>query len=368
MKKQVLQLCHDYHGPFVSVCRQYVEALPEADVTTIFIQGESDERIARAVGGHVLFMQQPGENLRGFKFSQIFRLRKLLGAQQFDAVVAHRYKAIYLAGIMSYLMRFPALLGVAHEHNVFKRITRSLFVTFWRRDFHIAGVSQSVTDNIAEYCPSLRREERLLTLPNVLPNTFIEGLMDRDTAREKLKLNQRSYVVGFTGRLVKKKSLHLLIQAFGKLKNQTSAELVIIGDGPLRAELEQLAETLELADRVRFVGYLTEAGRYVRAFDLFVLPSGSAEAFGLVLLEAMTAEVPVLTSTAAGPAEVVSQPSCQFAEENPAHLSEKVFELINWNAEVRAAITQENKQRAVDVYSPTNFKQKLESVLRLKKA
>jgi glycosyltransferase involved in cell wall biosynthesis len=363
LKKKVLQLCHDYHGPFVSVCRQYVEALPDAEVTTIFIQGERDLVVESAVGGRVEFLQRSGENLRGFKFSQIIRLYNLLGARQFDAVIAHRYKAIYLAGIMSYFRRFPAMLAVAHEHEVFRRITRKLFVTFWCRSFVVAGVSKSVTNNIDYYCSGLKAQGRLAQLPNVLPNAFSEGLLDRESARDKLDIDREVYVVGVTGRLVKKKSLPVLLRAFAKLKNRDDAQLLIVGDGPLKADLEQLAEELDLGDRIRLLGHVPDAGKLVRVFDLFVLPSGSAEAFGLVLLEAMSAGVPVLTSTAPGPSEVVGQVSCQFLEGNADHLANKILELSRWSDEQRASVVLENQQRVMNEFSPAKFRETLQLVL-----
>ena len=126
---------------------------------------------------------------------------------------------------------------------------------------------------------------------------------------------------------------------------------------------EQLAEELDLGDRIRLLGHVPDAGKLVRVFDLFVLPSGSAEAFGLVLLEAMSAGVPVLTSTAPGPSEVVGQVSCQFLEGNADHLANKILELSRWSDEQRASVVLENQQRVMNEFSPAKFRETLQLVL-----
>ncbi len=364
MTRKVLQLCHDYHGPFVSVCRQYVEALSDSEVTTIFIQGEENEQVREGVGGHrVLFLQ--GDNLRGIKFSQIFHLNRLLSGQHFDVAIAHRYKAIYLAGIMSYFRPIPRMLGIAHEHRVFKRITRKLFVTFWRKQFLVAGVSQSVVNDIAKTCPSLVSEGRLHQLPNVLPREFEASLVSREEARQKLGLSPDSIIVGSIGRLVKKKSINLLLQAFKEVA-KPNAELVLVGDGPLRAQLEDLAIELSIENRVKFLGYVSGAGKYVRLFDVFVLPSGSAEAFGIVLLEAMIAGVPVIASSAPGPAEVVGVSARLFNDGDAEDLARAIQELLAQDSEHRTKMLDQNRERVQQVYSPQVFADKLEALLAAK--
>lgn len=361
MNKQVLQLCHDYRGPFVSICRQYVAALSDADVTTVFIQGAESEQVIAAVGGHkVLFLEKPGENLRGFKFAQIFRLLKSVG--EFDAVIAHRYKAIYLAGMLSYFRSLPKMLGITHEHRVFKRVTRKLFVTFWRRNFVVAGVSKSVVDDIARSCPSLLTENRLIQIPNVLDVAAQEQQLSFGAARDAFDVDRQSFVVGTIGRLVEKKSMDVLIKGFARL-DDPSALLVIIGDGPLRSNLQDLALQLGIEHRVRFLGHVENASQYARLFNLFVLSSGSAEAFGLVLLEAMAGEVPVLSSTAPGPAEVVNDPDSQFIEGDPDSLATKIKEVQARAQHELHRQTQRNRQRVQDNYSVDQLRRTLNAAL-----
>ena len=105
----------------------------------------------------------------------------------------------------------------------------------------------------------------------------------------------RRPIVLFVGRLVYYKGVDFLIKAIRGVE----AELVVIGRGPLEPQLRQLASREGVADRVHFLGGLsrTELKLQFHACDLFVLPSvARSEAFGLVLLEAMAAGKPLITT------------------------------------------------------------------------
>lgn len=99
----------------------------------------------------------------------------------------------------------------------------------------------------------------------------------------------------FVGRLVKGKGLHLLFKALTHVVGDY--RLVIVGDGPERASLELLSEELCVEDKVTFVGFQQReaiTGYYANS-DLFVLPTLN-DCFGLVILEAMCASLPVITT------------------------------------------------------------------------
>jgi len=106
----------------------------------------------------------------------------------------------------------------------------------------------------------------------------------------------RSPLLLFVGRLRYYKGLDTLLQA---LPAVPGVRLHVVGDGPMRGELERLADGLNLRERVTFVGDVPDEslpGCY-RGADLFVLPANArAEAFGTVLLEAMASGLPCITT------------------------------------------------------------------------
>ena len=110
-----------------------------------------------------------------------------------------------------------------------------------------------------------------------------------------LKAESDDPMVLFVGRLVPYKGVEVLLRAAASVR----ARIVIVGDGPLRPALEQLARELEIADRTRFAGNADaeELSALYNACDLLVLPSVTrAEAFGMVQLEAMSCRKPVIST------------------------------------------------------------------------
>jgi glycosyltransferase involved in cell wall biosynthesis len=111
----------------------------------------------------------------------------------------------------------------------------------------------------------------------------------------------------FVGRLVSEKGVLILLRALALLRRRgVEVEAVLVGDGPYRGELEQVARRLGVAGELTFTGALTgdRLAPLYREADVFCLPS-FAEGLPVVLMEAMANELPVITSRLAGIAELV---------------------------------------------------------------
>src|SRR5699024_12851263 len=95
-------------------------------------------------------------------------------------------------------------------------------------------------------------------------------------------------------RLIELKDQKTLIKAFANL-NRKDTKLVIIGEGPKKLELQQLAKSLNILNQVHFLGWVDNPFPILRRSDVFVLTS-KFEGFGNVLVEAMICETPVISS------------------------------------------------------------------------
>jgi len=127
---------------------------------------------------------------------------------------------------------------------------------------------------------------------------------DREPLRRKLGLS--GFAIASVGHLVERKGHHNVIRALAAMPDAT---LLIAGDGPERAALERLASTVNVAERVRFLGTLDQAalGDVYNCADVLVLAS-SREGWANVLLEAMACGTPVVASHVWGTPEVVASP------------------------------------------------------------
>jgi glycosyltransferase involved in cell wall biosynthesis len=359
---RVLQICHDYEGPFQSVCRHYCEAFSDSHVTTLYLRGCEEESVVEATGGNlVLFFGQRQGSLKGFKLASIFRLVRVFRKNRYDVVIAHRYKAIYLAGIMSYFFPIAVLLGVAHEHGVFKRKTRSLFINLWRRNIHVLAVSDSVRCDVLRYCPSLAQQGRIHTLENAIDPQLKSELLSREDARRELGLPVDVYCYGAVGRLVAKKNHDLLLRAYSKVASPENC-LVIAGNGPGYASLVSLARDLGIGQNVILAGHVPLAYRVYPAFDAFVFTSGFEEAFGIVLLEAMLAEIPIICSDASGPGEVVDDAGLLFESGDAQTLAKQMKVMESLDAEERREMQVRGRARLFEEYTTEQFARRLHAL------
>jgi len=112
--------------------------------------------------------------------------------------------------------------------------------------------------------------------------------------------------IGTVAGLRPEKNLARLIRAFAALRARQDARLVIVGDGPERSVLADLARALEVAADVEFTGYLAEPGRRLREFDLFAL-SSDTEQLPMSMLEAMACGVPVVATRVGDVADVLPE-------------------------------------------------------------
>lgn len=123
----------------------------------------------------------------------------------------------------------------------------------------------------------------------------------------------RAFTIGTLGRMVEKKGIDVLIRALAELESAGRlVELQIAGDGPLKEELQSLAKTLGVADRTQFVGSLPhhQVAAWMRQLDAFVLAckqdgNGDMDGIPVVLMEAMSQSVPVISTRLSGIPELV---------------------------------------------------------------
>ena len=134
------------------------------------------------------------------------------------------------------------------------------------------------------------------------------SFLPRDEARIALKIPSDVLAVSTIAELHKNKGLDLALEAFSILKNEsprTTLRYSIFGEGDERARLEARIEALGMEDTVSLLGHIDDAPRYLKAFDVFLLPSRT-EALSYVLLEAGRAGLPVVATAVGGIPEIVT--------------------------------------------------------------
>jgi N-acetyl-alpha-D-glucosaminyl L-malate synthase BshA len=149
-----------------------------------------------------------------------------------------------------------------------------------------------------------------------------------------------------------------VVRIFARVAAKVPARLLMIGDGPDRGRVQQLAEELDVGRRVIFLGKQESVAELLACADLFLLPS-ETESFGLVALEAMACGVPVVASRVGGVPEVVPNGRagwlCEVGdiEGMAGHSVDLLSDAVAWkraSAAARAAAEQFSAARVVPQY------------------
>jgi glycosyltransferase involved in cell wall biosynthesis len=182
-----------------------------------------------------------------------------------------------------------------------------------RRTDCVVAVSRPI---VARLVAAGVREERI----RLVPNAWAPGdeFLEREPARGVLGVPAVGVRIGWMGRLTREKGADVLVEAVPLLAEESVS---ILGAGRERPGLEARARALGVAGRIAWHGVVSRAGRLVRAFDVLVL-SSRTEGTPIVLLEAMAAGVPVVTTAVGGVPDVVSsQEAILVPPDDPAALA-----------------------------------------------
>lgn len=240
---------------------------------------------------------------RAADLSVPWRLARLFRAEGIELV--HTYSGVYRDGCLGGL-----LAGVPIQvHTDQGRLYPDTWRTRWThrtlsraRDRVVA-----VSDDLRQYLIARVGvpPDRLAVIPNAVEPGMYEGAAGPQRSGEALGLPAGALAVGIVARLVPVKDHRTVLRAAAEVfQDVPEAHLLVVGDGPLRGELEALARDLGIAERTRFLGLRTDVPALLPCLDLIVL-SSLHEGTSLTLLEAMASGLPVVATAVGGTPEVV---------------------------------------------------------------
>jgi glycosyltransferase involved in cell wall biosynthesis len=334
-ERHVLQFCHGYDGPFLDCARQYASLFVGKGyrVTTVFLTGAADPEVAAGCASdEVLFLEYSSKAIRGLKLNAIRDLREIVASRNFSFCIAHRFKPVYIALLGT---RLP-VIGVHHAFGDYRRRGRQLFANLFRKRLSLLGVSDAVRDDMRASLPKWPLD-RIQTLYNRVDISHLQNRQfTAEQARIELGLLPSSWIVANVGRLHPDKDQATLLRGFAKALPSLpeGSQLVILGKGALEHNLKGLALELGIGSHVLFLGQVVQASLYYKAFDVFAL-SSDHEPFGMVLLEAMVAGVPLLATSCGGAKEVVEGVGVLFPLGDTERLAHGLIHLSRLDAEQR---------------------------------
>lgn len=266
--------------------------------TILDAHGEAEglPRRATAVGLEVARVVVPH---RAY-FREYRALSRLIADVAPDVVHTHGYRADIIGGLAARRAQIP-WIATAHGFvggGVRARLYEWLQVRLLRRATRVIAVSRPVRERLIR--AGVREERAALIINAWTPKT----VFDRAEARRRLGIPGNGFVVGWVGRLTPEKGADVFLEGLARIRSLPWCASVI-GEGSDRQVLERQAQSLGIADRVRWHGLVPHAAALYSAFDAWVL-SSRTEGTPIALFEAMGARVPVIASEVGGVPGVVS--------------------------------------------------------------
>ena len=255
-------------------------------------------------------------------------LARLVRRHHIDILHANGNKSVIFAALLKKLV-FPDLKVCAHEHGGVFDYTRwyALFVRLFSNSIDIfVSLSNYRKDFLVSRCRVAASKVRVLY--NFVDPARIGAAARAPGGKSRRGSREDSpFVIGYLGGLSRIKGCDVLLHAIPILKRRmNNFRVIIAGDGPARAELEELAAKLDLTENVVFAGYVREPAAVYAEFDVMVIPSRS-EAGPMCLYEAWTMGLPVIASNAPVLNEIIRDgvTGILFESQNPEDLAEKIL-------------------------------------------
>jgi glycosyltransferase involved in cell wall biosynthesis len=292
-------------------------------------------------------------------FATVRRMRTLLRELQPDLVCTYNFGAFDT--VMA--ARTLGLRALLHHEDGFNADEAQSFKArrVWARRLILPGVARVIVpsrklEGIARKYWRLK-EEKLRWIPNGVELARFAPRDGNSALRDALRIPRDAPLIGYVGHLRPEKNPARLLRAAARVERELGMHLLVLGDGPERAELERIAKsTPSLFERVHFVGHQSDPLPYYRAMDVFAL-SSDTEQMPVAMLEAMACGLPVAATDVGDVRAMLPEASREYvveleAQETAWPLAEKLTELLR-DERLRASFGAKNRSQVEAHYSFT---------------
>jgi len=287
-----------------------------------------------------------------YDFLAINKIKRLVVNFNANLLFCHVGRAMILG--QKALAKIPKkipLIAVNHSTNVKRSIGADI----------VLSVNQEICKKTIELGqPSSR---------SFVMNNFVEFDDENSLANSNHFPLNHKIIIGSLSRLIPEKGLEYLIRAIKILREKNyDATLTIAGDGKYRLELERLVGILGLKNEVKFLGWINDKDSFFNDINIFCLPSIYHETFGIVLLEAMKYNRPIIATDDVGPKSIIKNEINGILVERyplddlPNKIAESVIKLAS-NPDLVANMIKNAKSDLIKYYSNKAAQDKMQEII-----
>ena len=376
LKKVALIITRMIPGGASKVIRQIIEAAAgKYDLTLISGQEDLDDKVIKELPSKCKVVLVPSlvRNISPFKDFRAYReilceIRK----SEFDVIHTHTSKAGFIGRLAAGKAGVPVIIHSPHgsiytEGSNIEGVPslswgKKLLQSLEKYAGKMTSWLTTLSEHEKEICIKLglSTEKNTVVIHNGIEcSDFYVSEEERKKARKLFQMENSDIVLLSIGRLSPEKGHAVLIDAFAKVmkrkpedRSQKTVEgrlsLIIVGDGPEKGCLEKQVKTLMVEDLVTFAGHCDDVRKYLAAADIFLLPS-LYEGFGIAVVEAMAARLPLIATSVGGVPEIISdgEEGLLVPSSDSEALSENIKLLVD-SPEKRFSMGNAGKERAGD--------------------
>ncbi len=266
-----------------------------------------------------------------YLIKNIFLIINKIKSYETDVIISRAWNSNFISIIVSIITRKPVVVFLSGSIDLsgsssVKRFIQSCLIN---KAAKIISVSEKSKKNCMKWLNV--PEEKIKIIYNGVDTDLLNKLANEPVDIPE-ELNQDSFKIVFVGRLIHRKGLDVLLNAIAKMNgNRNNVTLSIIGSGPEQEKYQQQADTLNIRNKVFFLGEKSNPFPYIKYGDIFVMPSRS-EGFPNVLLEAMALKKPVISSDCeSGPNEILNDKNgILFPVGDSALLKQAIEEFLDY--------------------------------------
>jgi glycosyltransferase involved in cell wall biosynthesis len=255
-------------------------------------EGDLAEKMS-AAGADIIFLRM--ERIRYINLLVIRKFISLIKERQIALIHTDSSTETLYAGIATRIMRIPLVWHIrVSEQEWFIDRVLSLLAT------RLILVAKAISQRFAW----LKDSQKMVVIYNGIDIEQFDAFPTSSSIREEFNIGKDAVLLGYIGRIEKRKGLEYLISA---MKNVAHAKLILAGKGEEEylKRIKRLCKESGVSNRVIYAGYRTNIPSILKEIDIVVFPTISGEGFSRVILESMAAAKPVIAADDAGNKEAV---------------------------------------------------------------
>jgi len=321
-------------------------------VVTIYPGGELEEEVRNIPGIEYICLNRKGK----YNFITLITIFRLLRKKHADVIQPFLTPATFFTLLPAVIIRTPLKI-VTERGSSRKKIGRG-YSLYLRIEDLLARFANLVVPNSASgkdylITRGIKSEHISVVYNGINIQRLIPSPADVIRIRDILGLSENMKVVGISASLFALKDHDTFLRAAQIIsKTMPHVKYLILGDGPLRQNLEQMARELDIESKVIFAGNQTEVSPYLAVFDIACLCSKEPEGCSNSILEAMALEKPVVATNRGGNVELVEdgKTGSLVPVQNPKALANAILALLN-NPEQAIEMGRRGKEKVTREFS-----------------